>query len=538
MAKIYGQLEQAQAENVSADPSGGKAGRLVWNYTDAKFRIDNGTTYKEITVNDSTQTLTNKTLVVASNTITTAASGNLAAVELNAALAELQTDIDTRLATGGGTMSGALLIPDGSSGSPSVAFSDDTNTGVYSSANDALDIVAGSYRGIQVKKSTGNYANVGIGTDSNASVSDSYPLLIERTVAGAVIQQISNPSSDSTASSKIQLSVDAGDKLGELAVYPNEATTFAYTSAFVVRPNGNAAKLTLVGGDLSTGHVSVQVAGDYTSSGESLRFAADKSIQFMQQIATPTTPASGSGKLYTKSDDKLYFLNDAGTETDLISKALAYSDINSLTEDTTPAIGDYVITGDISATSTKKVQLDNVFKVVNGLTAETAVAMSTDLVPIYDASATAPRKMTVDNLLAGVRPYFYVDKNSTNQTGIGASSTTKVTWGRELSDTNSNFASNTFTCSVAGIYMFAASVGWTATVDTSRSTVHIYKNGGEQVKVQTLQSTNQPHGVQISAIINLAVSDTVDIYATQYTGSSQDIDGGNSTTWFMGMRLV
>lgn len=42
------------------------------------------------------QTLTNKTIVVASNTITTAASGNLAATELNAALAELQSDIDTK----------------------------------------------------------------------------------------------------------------------------------------------------------------------------------------------------------------------------------------------------------------------------------------------------------------------------------------------------------------------------------------------------------------------------------------------------------
>lgn len=43
-----------------------------------------------------TQTLTNKTIVAASNTITTASSGNLAATELNAALAELQADIDTR----------------------------------------------------------------------------------------------------------------------------------------------------------------------------------------------------------------------------------------------------------------------------------------------------------------------------------------------------------------------------------------------------------------------------------------------------------
>lgn len=45
-----------------------------------------------------TQTLTNKTIVAASNTITTAASGNLTSTELNNALAELQTDIDTRIA--------------------------------------------------------------------------------------------------------------------------------------------------------------------------------------------------------------------------------------------------------------------------------------------------------------------------------------------------------------------------------------------------------------------------------------------------------
>jgi hypothetical protein len=40
--------------------------------------------------------LTNKTIVVSSNTITTAASGNLTSTELNAALDELQDDIDTR----------------------------------------------------------------------------------------------------------------------------------------------------------------------------------------------------------------------------------------------------------------------------------------------------------------------------------------------------------------------------------------------------------------------------------------------------------
>lgn len=43
------------------------------------------------------QTLINKTIVAANNTITTAASGNLTSTNLNAALAELQADIDTRV---------------------------------------------------------------------------------------------------------------------------------------------------------------------------------------------------------------------------------------------------------------------------------------------------------------------------------------------------------------------------------------------------------------------------------------------------------
>lgn len=42
------------------------------------------------------QALTNKTIVVASNTITTAAAGNLTSTELNAALNELQLDVDTK----------------------------------------------------------------------------------------------------------------------------------------------------------------------------------------------------------------------------------------------------------------------------------------------------------------------------------------------------------------------------------------------------------------------------------------------------------
>jgi len=53
----------------------------------------------EFVISNSPQVITGKTIVVANNTITTAAAGNLAATELNAALNELQLDVDTRATT-------------------------------------------------------------------------------------------------------------------------------------------------------------------------------------------------------------------------------------------------------------------------------------------------------------------------------------------------------------------------------------------------------------------------------------------------------
>lgn len=96
MAKIYGQLEEAQLQNKSSDPTLGVDGKVWLNTTSSLAKIDIGSAAHQIVTHDQTQTLTNKTVVAASNTITTAASGNLSAVELNAALAELQTDIDSR----------------------------------------------------------------------------------------------------------------------------------------------------------------------------------------------------------------------------------------------------------------------------------------------------------------------------------------------------------------------------------------------------------------------------------------------------------
>lgn len=73
----------------------GVSGEMKVSLTNQKLQVYLDGALRNVVTESQTQTLTNKTLVVASNTITTAASGNLAATELNAALAELQTSIDT-----------------------------------------------------------------------------------------------------------------------------------------------------------------------------------------------------------------------------------------------------------------------------------------------------------------------------------------------------------------------------------------------------------------------------------------------------------
>jgi len=75
-------------------------GSLFQNSSDLRLKTYIEGAVRQVVTNSQSQVLTNKNIDsrngVSGNTITTAASGNLAATELNAALVELQTDIDTR----------------------------------------------------------------------------------------------------------------------------------------------------------------------------------------------------------------------------------------------------------------------------------------------------------------------------------------------------------------------------------------------------------------------------------------------------------
>jgi len=63
-------------------------------------------------------------------------------------------------------------------------------------------------------------------------------------------------------------------------------------------------------------------------------------VQMQEQAAAPTTPAAGYGRVFYKNDDKLWFVDDAGNERELLfSDNLDGADVANVVEDqTTPGI--------------------------------------------------------------------------------------------------------------------------------------------------------------------------------------------------------
>ena len=216
------------------------------------------------------------------------------------------------IATGGGN----ILLVNGTVSAPGLAFTSSTNTGLYSSGANLLDFAVNGAQVLDAVKSLGGFGNLGMG--GAASTSDGYPLLIQRSNASAgTYLQISNPNTAINSKATFQLAADNGANNGEVSLFNSATTLDAYANAMTVRPAGSTGKLSLIGGDLTTGFIDFHVAGDYAATGEALRVNADKSMQFMQEILTPVSPSAASDKIYFKSDHNAYQLSPAGVEVKL-----------------------------------------------------------------------------------------------------------------------------------------------------------------------------------------------------------------------------
>ena len=142
---------------------------------------------------------------------------------------------------------------------------------------------------------------------------------------------------------------------------------------------------------------------------------------------------------------------------------------------------------------------------------------------------------------AGTRA-FSVTKGGTNQTGVVSGTATKVTWSTEEFDVGGVFASDKFTCDVAGKYHFYFALKLTGNVLYDNA-VYLYKNGSSVkyanyfIAYDSGANTGVPT-MQLEATLDLAVSDYVEVYVHQESSSDQTIDGGTSATWFTGYKVA
>lgn len=245
------------------------------------------------------------------------------------------------------TFSDPIMAADGTSSLPSYTFSADLNTGMYRSTTDTLELVGGGFAALQVKKSTGSFANIGMG--GNASVSDSFPLLIERNIAAGMTIQASNPNGGASAASKIVLKAGIGSvDTGEIALWPTAQTLHAYQNRLVVRSSDSAAGISLVGSGSGADDVRIYNGG-VAATNENIRFNADYSMQIMQEIATPASPSANTHKLYAKADGKLYRLDSGGAEKELGAGTGSGSGINyAINQDFETNSDDVTVTANIT----------------------------------------------------------------------------------------------------------------------------------------------------------------------------------------------
>jgi hypothetical protein len=130
-----------------------------------------------------------------------------------------------------------------------------------------------------------------------------------------------------------------------------------------------------------------------------------------------------------------------------------------------------------------------------------------------------------------------VQKSGTQS--INNNTATKVTWDVEDLDSDTKFASNRFTPTVAGKYYIYTSCAIDSLADQSNFYVMLYFNGAHA------QSSNMGNGTattvsnSIAAVFDMDGDDYVEVYVQHSHGSARNLIGGSTTeSLFLGYRLT
>jgi hypothetical protein len=177
---------------------------------------------------------------------------------------------------------------------------------------------------------------------------------------------------------------------------------------------------------------------------------------------------------------------------------------------------------------------------ITGATAETSIAGG-DSILIYDDSATALRKMTRTNFVAGVggvnTPFFQAYRASTAQT-LSSATWTKIQINTEVVDSASAYDNTTnyrFTPLSAGKYYIFGQMTTDSSTDMARVMSAIYLNGSQ---ISQSNSFNDDSSSSYTAtIVDMnGTTDYVELFGFLTSGGNTDLQG--RSTFFGGFKLI
>jgi hypothetical protein len=215
---------------------------------------------------------------------------------------------------------------------------------------------------------------------------------------------------------------------------------------------------------------------------------------------------------------------------------------------TSADIADGIITSAkiVDATITNS---DVASSIITGQTAETSIAGG-DSVLIYDDSASALRKMTRTNFVAGVggtnTPYFRAERttNQSTTTYVG----TKIQFNTVTFDSASGFDNSTnyrytIPSGQDGYWLIQLSMGtYFSSNNGGAFNLDLRKNGSTvqtsaNVTVDSGTSIYRHRNQTITAILNLSAADYLEGYG-MLVGTTPAIRGDANETFLQGFRLV
>ena len=147
---------------------------------------------------------------------------------------------------------------------------------------------------------------------------------------------------------------------------------------------------------------------------------------------------------------------------------------------------------------------------------------------------TIPDAVTVSSASLSNAPAFSANQGAQS---IANSTTTLLTFGTEVLDTDSCYASSKFTPTSSGEYFIRVSLRLSTSTDFTGYKLHIRKNGSD-IRVHQ-QSANHYETAEVSGIINLnGSSDYIEAYVTQNSGGSVNINEDITYNTFQGFKLI